>query len=153
MFQAQENVFNTSILRKDGTIKVDTNSSPNHPKTITQLIPRQYHDLMSEIRELYQISGGIPLYKPEEYGLYRSVKSLDGLVVDFNSNDPVRLYTPEGYYRVLGSHVRGDVDKFWRLLNDKFELTPVEPLIEWSESETQAHCYMSIARKDYSKEQ
>lgn len=150
MFQAIEKVFNTTILRKDGTVIVDDNSIPNPPGTVTKLIPKQYLDLMHDIRELYQIAGGVVFYSP--YKQFNHVKSLDGLVVDFHKNNPERLYTPEGNYIILGSHIHGDTDKFWRLLNEKFELTPVKPIIEWSESFTQSDCYMRIVKKTASEE-
>ena len=151
MFQALEQVFNITIIKKDGTVEVDANSVSGHSGTVTKLIPKQYLDLMHDIRELYQISGGVVFYPP--YKQFNHAKSLDGLVVDFHKKDPERLYTPEGNYIILGSHIHGDVDKFWRLLDEKFELTPVNPLIEWSESFTQSDCYMRITRKAHYKEQ
>ncbi len=87
----------------------------------------EHRRIIYKIRELYVQSGGKPLNKPEAYGLNEMVKSGDGIEIDFDYGVPRRMYTPDGYYMILGSSVVGDRDKFWRLLNQEFDVEIVIP--------------------------
>lgn len=87
----------------------------------------EHKRIIYRIRELYIQSGGKPLNKPEAYGLNETVKSGDGIEIDFDYGVPRRMYTPDGYYMILGGSLVGDRDKFWKLLNQEFDVEIVSP--------------------------
>lgn len=94
---------------------------------IKKEIKPEYKRILDKIRELYIESGGKPLYEPEDFGLNQYGKSQRGIEVSFDYGIPERMHTPEGYYVILGSNVLGDLDKFWELFNQEFEVEIITP--------------------------
>lgn len=90
-------------------------------------IKPEHKELLNRIRELYVQSGGKPLYEPEDYGLNNSIKTASGIEIDFDYGVPGKMYTPDGYYMILGSNVVGDTDVFWELFNQEFNVEILIP--------------------------
>lgn len=90
-------------------------------------IKPEHKKLLDRIRELYIQSGGKLSYEPEDFGLNNIVKTADGIEIDFDYGVPGTMYTPEGSYEILGSHVVGDTDMFWELFNQEFNVEILIP--------------------------
>lgn len=87
----------------------------------------EHKKILEKIRRLYIESGGKPLYKSESWGLNDTMKSENGIEVDFDYGLPCHLFTRDGFYMILGSSVVGDLDKFWELFNQEFDVEIVKP--------------------------
>lgn len=90
-------------------------------------IKPEHKKLLDRIRELYIQSGGKPLNEPEDWGLNEYIKTESGIEIDFDYGVPRRMYTPDGYYTILGSNVVGDTDMFWKLLDQEFSVEILIP--------------------------
>lgn len=90
-------------------------------------IKSEHKKILDKIRQLYIESGGKPLNEPEDFGLNPHGKSKSGIEIDFDYGIPHNMYTPDGYYTILGSNLVGDTKKFWELLNQEFEVEIVKP--------------------------
>lgn len=93
----------------------------------TDPIKPEHKKILDKLRELYIQSGGMPLYEPEDYGLNEFMKVESGIEIDFDYGVPHRMYTPDGYYMILGSSLAGDTKKFWELLNQEFNVEIIVP--------------------------
>lgn len=93
---------------------------------IEQIKP-EHKKILDKIRELYIMSGGKLSYKPEDWGLNEHEKSIEGIEVRFDYGVPYRMYTPDGYYVILGSCVCGNSEKFWELFTKEFDTIIVVP--------------------------
>lgn len=90
-------------------------------------IKPEHKEILDKIRELYIQSGGQPLYDPEDWGLNDSKKSIEGIEVSFDYGSPVEMFTPDGFYMILGSCVCADSKKFWELFTQEFDCKIVIP--------------------------
>lgn len=90
-------------------------------------IKPEHKKILDKIRELYVESGGKPLGDPEAWGLNKNGKSIEGIEIYFDYGVPMRMFTPDGYYVILGSSVCGDYVKFWELFIKEFETFIVSP--------------------------
>lgn len=90
-------------------------------------IRSEHKELLNKIRELYAQSGGEPLYEPEDFGLNEYIKAESGIEIDFDYGVPGRMYTPDGYYTILGINVVGNTDVFWELFNQEFNVEILIP--------------------------
>lgn len=85
-------------------------------------IKPEHKEILDKIRELYIKAGGKPFYEPEDWGLNKYEKSIEGIEVIFDYGVPSRMITPDGYYMILGGCVCGDSEKFWELFTEEFEI-------------------------------
>lgn len=85
----------------------------------------EHKKILDKIRELYIASGGKPFYDPEDFGLYEHDKSNGGVQIHFDYGSPDRMYTPDGGYVILGSHIMGNQDKFLELFTAEFEVVTI----------------------------
>lgn len=90
-------------------------------------IKPEHKKILDKIRELYVESGGTPLYEPEDWGLNKYKKSIEGIEIIFDYDVPSHMLTPDGYYMILGSSVCGDSEKFWELFTKEFDIVIAVP--------------------------
>lgn len=94
---------------------------------VVKPIKSEHKKILDKIRDLWIQSGGKPFGDPETWGLNERGKSIDGIEIHFDYGVPYRMFTPDGYYIVLGCSLVGDTNKFWGLFVQEFDTEIVVP--------------------------
>ncbi len=93
---------------------------------IVPIIP-EHKVILDKIRELWIESGGRPISSPEVWGLNNTDKSDKGIEILFDYGCPHFMYTPDGFYTIIGGGFIANTDKFWELFTKEFKIEAVTP--------------------------
>lgn len=97
---------------------------------MSEPIRPEHKKYIVKIRELWVRSGGRLWHEAEEWGLNtfgRKAGEPGSIELSFDYGVPHRLCVDDGEYVVLGSCGGGDLEEFWRLLNEAYTVHIVRP--------------------------